>query len=343
MFGFPGAPGRDQNLGLRDQRAAVEWIKDNIRLFGGDDNKIVIAGQSSGGASVDYWLYAYEEKPIIKGVIASSGTAFSFPTNSESVTNRNWNTVVVDLGCSRNSTEDTIACMQAADWRDIKKAAAKVKPSPSGSVLRSIPPFYPTADDKIVFGDYIERTKAHQFAKVPTFSGSNDNEAGYYRIAAYGKGVTPTKGQVDKFHLDSFTCPVSNMAQISVNNSLSSYVWRYFGDWTNTRLYTNSSAYHGSDLHMVFGMSEEVTGLPTTPKQRSMMRYMQKAWYEFCNDPRNGLERMGWPKYGHDNATLVLLGRDRDPSPVLVEPSMYDDACSDVSLAVLSAKEDYAS
>jgi carboxylesterase type B len=48
IFGFPGAPGETQNLGLRDQRAAVEWLRDNISGFGGDPEKITISGQSSG-------------------------------------------------------------------------------------------------------------------------------------------------------------------------------------------------------------------------------------------------------------------------------------------------------
>ena len=79
VFGFPGAPGADTNLGLRDQRLAVEWVQKNIGAFGGNPKKIVIAGQSSGGAAVDWWSYAYKKDPIVHGLMSTSGNAFSFP------------------------------------------------------------------------------------------------------------------------------------------------------------------------------------------------------------------------------------------------------------------------
>jgi cholinesterase len=90
VFGFPGAPGADTNLGLRDQRLAVEWVQKNIDAFGGDPKKIVIAGQSSGGAAVDWWSYAYKQDPIVHGLMSTSGNVFSFPMNTAQKQKDNW-------------------------------------------------------------------------------------------------------------------------------------------------------------------------------------------------------------------------------------------------------------
>lgn len=337
IFGFPGAPGETQNLGLRDQRAAVEWVQKNIAKFGGDARRIVLAGQSAGGVAVDYWAYAYERDPIAAGLIPISGNVFSFPVNAPGVPERNWDTVVGAVGCNETTDHAAImACMRAASWTDIKAAAAAVRPSRSTSVLRSVPPFYPQVDDDVVFGDYINRTHAGRFARLPILGSSTDYEAGYYRVPAFANGIVPTDEQVTSFHLESFTCPTAYQATGRRSHGVPAWVYRYFGDWDNTRLYPTSGAYHGVDLHMLFGNSEEVSGLPTAPEQRALTKLMQEAWSSFASDPWSGLQRdMGWPRWEPGRETLVLLGMNNTSEPRYVNPAMYDAPCSTVTMGAL--------
>ena len=47
------------NAGLYDQRLGIEWVKNNIHLFGGDPNQITLIGESAGGGSIMHQITAY--------------------------------------------------------------------------------------------------------------------------------------------------------------------------------------------------------------------------------------------------------------------------------------------
>ncbi|MBQ8092720.1 MAG: carboxylesterase/lipase family protein [Clostridia bacterium] len=70
---YPGCSEFDSNCGLSDQILALNWIHDNIAAFGGDPDRITIAGESAGGASVVNMLAAPGVKGCFQQAIAQSG------------------------------------------------------------------------------------------------------------------------------------------------------------------------------------------------------------------------------------------------------------------------------
>ncbi|KAF1847616.1 carboxylesteras-like protein [Cucurbitaria berberidis CBS 394.84] len=334
VFGFPGAPDADTNLGLRDQRHAVEWLQKNIAAFGGSPKKIVIAGQSSGGAAVDWWSYAYRRNPIAHGLMSTSGNAFSFPMNTPQKQKDNWYQLSALLGCVAKN--ETLKCMREQPWQAVSSAVSKISPSPGGSPVRSTPPFYPMIDNKIIFGDYLSLASLGSFAKIPYFHGHNNYEQGYYVIPAFAQGRNVTEEQAAKFLLESFVCPHSYEARQRVKAKVPNWVYRYFGDWNNTRLYPTSGAYHGTELHMILGGSQDASGLPASQAQKDTSKLFQRAVAAFADNPKRGLAKFGWPQYDPNTNSWIEIAVANKPKATFAKPEKYDKACSKIVMGALS-------
>lgn len=70
--GFGWIADAPRNRGLLDMVCALEWVRDNIRAFGGDPAKVTIAGQSAGGGAVLALLSMPMASGLFRGVIAHS-------------------------------------------------------------------------------------------------------------------------------------------------------------------------------------------------------------------------------------------------------------------------------
>lgn len=67
------ADGDPGNYGFEDQQAALRWVHDNIASFGGDPQKVTIAGESAGAMSVCDHLVAPGSAGLFRAAILESG------------------------------------------------------------------------------------------------------------------------------------------------------------------------------------------------------------------------------------------------------------------------------
>lgn len=151
VLGFPVGDGAKQagieNLGLYDQRLALNWIRENIAAFGGDQDKVSILGESAGGASILFHLAAYggrDDRLFRSAVVQSGYWASQLETKSNRVRwNQQWGSLVEYANCSARA--DAIECLRTTPLDTIKQWSQRNN--------ATVNAFSPVVDGDLVAGD----------------------------------------------------------------------------------------------------------------------------------------------------------------------------------------------
>jgi para-nitrobenzyl esterase len=321
--GFAQLEGAPANRGLLDQVAALEWVRDNIRVFGGNPDRVTVFGESAGAGSVAALLAMPRAAGLFGRAVAQSvpGTFFS----PELAADIAW-VCAAELGLRPMAADlSTVAPARLAAaggaigatmfqwtqrWGEIAHRSIPFSPVVDGDIL-PVTPWRALADGA---GRDIELLAGHTRDEQRLFTALDgllgqvtDGQAetalnilapGPDGARRYREGF-PAAGPDELYELVNsdwlFRMPTLHLAEAQTAAGGRAYVYEL--TWPAPGMGGVLGACHGLDVPLVFGNLDRgqpamLIGESPTPEAEALSAHMRAAWTAFAahGDP-------GWIAY----------------------------------------------
>jgi len=305
--GFAHIEGAPANRGLLDQLAALEWVRDNIRAFGGDPARVTVFGQSAGGGSVGALLAMPRAAGLFGRAVAQSvpGTFFT-PELAGDIAGA----CAAELGL-----KPTVADLSAVDPELLCAAADEVTANIGAHVERWGPPahrsilFAPVVDGAVLpttpweARHGVDLLVGHTRDEHRLFTALEEvtEEQAATAVEVFAPGPYPAAEPVALYEwvLSDW---LFRMPSLHLAERAAAAVHFYELTWSGVL-----GACHGLDVPLVFG--NLTSGLPASliddlAAAEAVSAHMRAAWIAFATngDP-------GWPTF--DSGLVQIF--DADP------------------------------
>ncbi|KAF8971835.1 carotenoid ester lipase [Flammula alnicola] len=168
------------NIGLVDQRVALQWVNKYIHLFGGDPSKVTLWGQSAGAISASLQMLAYggNSSDLFRGAFMQSGAPI--PVGNLTGGQVYYDSLVNQTDCT-NST-DTLSCLRSVTYDTLKTA---VDNTPNYFSYQSLVlAWSPRADGVFLEDNPQKLVQQGKVMNIPIVSGNVDDEGTLFSLSS---------------------------------------------------------------------------------------------------------------------------------------------------------------
>ncbi|CRG91025.1 hypothetical protein PISL3812_08073 [Talaromyces islandicus] len=175
----------DTNVGLRDQRLAMEWVHANIAAFGGDPTKITLTGFSAGAMSTFDHTIVNNGEPngLFRGVILGSGSILSAQAVDSQKAQDVYEDVISRTECAQSS--NSLECLRTLNSSTLLSASSALSIEPF--LQGGNPAFIPRPDNSSAFFSTSPdaAVAAGKYAKVPVLTGDSEDEGTLFALTLF--------------------------------------------------------------------------------------------------------------------------------------------------------------
>ena len=333
LLGFLYAPELGAaNLGLLDQVAALEWVRNEIAAFGGDPDQVTIFGESAGVKSVECLLAMPAASGLFSRAVVQSTYAIAMDTETAAQKTK---ALLTALGTDDVERLRTIPLLELLDADAASTPAAGGLAGGGGPVVDGdtlpVAPVNAFADGHAADVDVIVGTTLDEARLFGAFMGGLDeidDDAARQRLAMFLPGDDDAlrtralevyrKARAD-FGESTTAADVVLAVQtdrmfaqhsIRVAEALARHnprTFMYLFAWKGTGMDGKLGACHGIEIPFVFGNLTEGMGriAGDSPQARALSDVVRDAWLTFA---KTGVPSPTWPAYDASTRSTIVFG-----------------------------------
>ena len=295
------------NPGLRDQIAALRWVREHISEFGGDPSCVTVFGESAGAMSVGTLLASPEARGLFHRAILQSGAAHNVSSRDGAAKVAEAFLEAAEL---TPATADRLLERPVAELLQIqRRVLTKLTLRHPGL------PFQPAADGLLLPETALSAIEAGAGGDVPVLVGTNRDEWNLFLLAdrkarnldeaglrrrfaralpeaeidaadALYREAWPDRGPRARwraFQTDRiFRAPAERL--VGLRNARGASTWRYLFTWGPAAARRRVGAAHAVEIPLVFGTWRHPIARPLYLGARALSGRMQERWIAFARE-----------------------------------------------------------